>query len=277
MKPPGLLRVSAIAETTMATIVTLLSVVGLLRGAGVRMGLTSRKEALLATLDAEDREPKAPTVLAAIEALQEMAPADPVFARGDGTWRSLSRPDFPGCAGRDADGNYLFSLGRASFNMFEPGDLIIAITAIENIVNGTQWDIVVAFRCHDDESVCGFMENYGECVQDEAQDNRLQIRFKGGCMRPAPGTDLAKWDRLFQPKDVRGLSLGRRLSALVARVLLGLEKSAGGREKSFTMSRAPQGHTDVLYLDGDLRVTRGNRGSVIVAEAVAAARALSRG
>ena len=35
---------------------------------------------------------------------------------------------------------------------------------------------------------------------------------------------------------------------------------------SFEMKRCPHGYIDVLYLDEDLRITRGNRGTIVIVE-----------
>ena len=40
---------------------------------------------------------------------------------------------------------------------------------------------------------------------------------------------------------------------------------------SFAMKRSPRGYWDVLYLDEDIRITRGNRGTIIVVERVSSA------
>lgn len=50
----------------------------------------------------------------------------------DGTWLTLSKPTFSECQGRNTDGEYLYSLGRMSFDMFRPNHLKCSIRAVMN-------------------------------------------------------------------------------------------------------------------------------------------------
>jgi hypothetical protein len=45
----------------------------------------------------------------------------------NGAWVSLSRPAYSGCLGKNARGDYMYSLGKMSFNMFKPGHLKCSI------------------------------------------------------------------------------------------------------------------------------------------------------
>lgn len=53
-----------------------------------------------------------------------------------GRWRTLSRPDYPDCMGYTEDGRAMFTLGRMSFNKFQPVDTKCVIEVIENDVVG---------------------------------------------------------------------------------------------------------------------------------------------
>ena len=53
--------------------------------------------------------------------------------------------------------------------------------------------------------------------------------------------------------------------------LLGLEPVDGVRpdgSMKYSMGKSPVGFVDILYVDDELRVSRGNRGSIVVAERV---------
>ena len=50
----------------------------------------------------------------------------------DGTWLALSKPTFSECQGRNENGEYMYSLGRMSFDMFRPTQLKCSIRAIMN-------------------------------------------------------------------------------------------------------------------------------------------------
>ena len=41
----------------------------------------------------------------------------------NGTWLALSRPSYTGCLGKNEYNEYLYTLGKMSFNMFKPGHL----------------------------------------------------------------------------------------------------------------------------------------------------------
>ena len=54
--------------------------------------------------------------------------------------------------------------------------------------------------------------------------------------------------------------------------LMGLERPTGldgDGVMAYQMTKAPEGYLDVMYLDDEWRITKGNRGSIVVAERVA--------
>lgn len=53
---------------------------------------------------------------------------------GNGTWLNLSRPNYSESQGRNQYGEYLYSLGRMSFDMFRPTHLKCSIRAVMNNV-----------------------------------------------------------------------------------------------------------------------------------------------
>ena len=52
----------------------------------------------------------------------------------EGTWLTLSRPHFQECLGKNSTGDYMYTLGRMSFDMFYPADLVCSIQGIFNHV-----------------------------------------------------------------------------------------------------------------------------------------------
>ena len=50
----------------------------------------------------------------------------------EGQWFTLTKPTYQDCLGFNDDGNPLYHLGRMSFEMFMPGDLVCAIQAVFN-------------------------------------------------------------------------------------------------------------------------------------------------
>lgn len=58
----------------------------------------------------------------------------------DGTWLTLSKPTYPDCKGTNRNGDYLFSLGRMSFDMFRPTGLVCSIQGVFNTVSELEGD-----------------------------------------------------------------------------------------------------------------------------------------
>lgn len=54
----------------------------------------------------------------------------------EGEWLTLSRPNFPNCLGQNVDGDFLYTLGRMSFDMFRPANLRCSIK--KTVVNTTE-------------------------------------------------------------------------------------------------------------------------------------------
>ena len=52
----------------------------------------------------------------------------------DGTWLTLSKPTFSECLGRNAKGQYMYTLGRLSFDMFRPTNLKCSIQGTFNTI-----------------------------------------------------------------------------------------------------------------------------------------------
>jgi hypothetical protein len=66
----------------------------------------------------------------------ETATAAPATAApADGTWIALSKPTFTECHGRNDRGQYLYTLGRLSFDMFRPTSLLCSLRGVFNTVS----------------------------------------------------------------------------------------------------------------------------------------------
>ena len=53
----------------------------------------------------------------------------------DGTWLTLSKPTFSECQGRNENGEYMYTLGRMTFDMFRPNKLKCSIRAVMNNIS----------------------------------------------------------------------------------------------------------------------------------------------
>lgn len=67
----------------------------------------------------------------------------PSAATVEGTWLSLSRPDYTHCLGKNDKQHYLYTLGRLSFDMFRPTGLRCSIQGEFNTVNVLEGDDIL--------------------------------------------------------------------------------------------------------------------------------------
>lgn len=116
--------------------------------------------------------------------------------------------------------------------------------------------------------------------------DRLGVSFRGGSLAPtyAVRSDpdlMALWNQVFdhaysKAEDERSLmsAVLQYVFKKVFQLSTPTDEDLEDNEKhavSFAMKRSPRGYLDVLYLDEDIRITRGNRGTIIVVERVTSA------
>ncbi|MDZ7957531.1 MAG: PAP/fibrillin family protein [Aulosira sp. DedQUE10] len=237
------------------------------------------KTALRQALAASGGNTKDKEVIAAIENLQSLNPTAAPAHSGtllDSNWLLISAPNFP--EGEQlVDGSFTYTLGRLAFNMFQPTGLKVAIQRVLQPVfllkNGTQrsHDIVVEFTTID-ESVLklnGIVRNQGVC--QPFNDTALQVKFTGGILTPQYTQNIEDWKAIFgnQQRSSR-IGFKENLMSGFLRLMFGLVPPQGMNldtgEIAFTMRRSPKGRLEILYLDEELRITRGERGTVLVSE-----------
>jgi hypothetical protein len=218
-------------------------------------------------------------VAAAIEKLVSLNPtAAPAHSEElmDGQWLLINAPNFPN-GERRADGKYVYTLGRLAFNMFQPTSLKLVIDRVLQPVipigNGQQrtHDIIVEFTTVDENTptLQGITHNLGVC--EPISDNTLQVQFTGGTLAPKEQQEMAAWTAIFgdQSKPSKR-SLKERLMSSILRIMFGIVPPQGMDRQtgqiSFKMRKSPKGKLQLLYLDEELRITRGERGTVLVCE-----------
>lgn len=248
----------------------------------LRNSETSRnalKGDLRAALASHHGDPRHPVVTKIIENLATLNPT-PIPTQNsqllDGNWQLISAPIFPD-GRRLADGTYCYTLGRLAFNMFQPQDLTVVILQVfqpvlpmEKPMQRTH-DIVVNFAIvhPNTPSLRGTVRNLGICKP--ASDTVLQVQFTGGALEPAADTDLQQWSAIFEnPKALPHSSIKDWFQNQLLKLMFGLvppkemDKETGRIE--FRMRRSPKGSLTILYLDEELRITRGQRETVLVCE-----------
>jgi len=246
--------------------------------------IPAAKSAVRAALAANEGQTKAPAVAEAVDALAAMNPtASPARATElYGSWKQINSPEYPGMLGLDRDGKPQYTLGRLAFNLFEPKALVCSISDIGNPLSQREGDtdiidyaieIPIAFDAADGASVNGRLLNFAECAI--LSDDRVSVKFLGGELRPdtAEAPPPAAWTATFgDALQSAKKSVGGRITGWLMKKMMGLEPPTAMATESgvmaYSMSRAPEGWLDVIFLDDEWRITRGNRGSVVIAERV---------
>jgi hypothetical protein len=161
--------------------------------------------------------------------------------------------------------------------MFQPTSLKITLNRVLQPVvpigNDQQrtHDIIVEFTTVDENTpnLQGTVHNFGIC--EPTNDKTLQVQFTGGSLAPKDKNEIETWKAVFgdQSKSSKR-SLKEKLTASILRMLFGIvppqEMDRKTGEVSFKMKRSPKGKLEMLYLDEELRITRGERGTVLVCE-----------
>ena len=237
------------------------------------------KQALRQTLASHGGDPNHGAVSAAIDALVALNPTPSPTCQSDlweGDWLLISAPSFPH-GERQQDGTYAYTLGRLAFNMFQPKHLQVRINRVSQPIwpiektGRCTHDIVVEFQTLSDDFplLTGFVRNLGVC--EPKNDTALQVQFTGGVLEPKADTDLQIWNQAFGPQTTMlRPSLKEWGQDLFLKLMFGLVPPAGidaatGRSE-FGMKRSPKGSLEILYLDKELRITQGEKGTVLVCE-----------
>jgi len=141
------------------------------------------------------------------------------------------------------------------------------------IDNGQQrtHDIIVEFttQAKDIPPLQGIIHNFGVC--QVIDDKTLSVQFTGGALVPKHLDQMKMWQAVFgnQSKSEKR-RFKEKVMSKVANLLLGILPPQGMDHQtgkvSFTMQRSPKGRLTLLYLDEELRITRGERGTVLVCE-----------
>ncbi|HEY9625238.1 MAG TPA: PAP/fibrillin family protein [Crinalium sp.] len=241
--------------------------------------LQTAKAELRSALETYEGNPKHEAVATLIEQLAQRNPTTAPTrneALRDGEWLLISAPSFPG-GERLEDGRYRYTLGRLAFNLFQPADLKLVIDRVLQPVlpiadsHKRSHDIIVEFAIADDRypPLQGIVHNSGVC--EPLTDDLLQVQFTGGSLEPQATTDREIWQRVFgnqSPSAKRGLK--DRVTNLIFNLMFGLVPPQHMDQQTgriaFEMTRSPKGKLEILYLDEELRITRGEKGTILICE-----------
>jgi len=204
------------------------------------------------------------------------APARSKLRYGN-NWKTLSAPEWPDCIkDPDAPNEYRYTLGRMSFNMFEPKSTIVTLNYVKNIVEKIDdefdtYTIVSNITVHAANGVKlpATMKIYGKCHPQT--DDRTSVVFYSGELVKGGEVDtddsLRKvWHQTFDGQYKKAA----KKTGYISRILMGLFSMVvqltwpTDEQARFEMKRPPKGWLDILYLDEDMRITRGNKGTIVV-------------
>ena len=248
------------------------------------------KQELVATLKEHHYDTKNEQVIQAIENLSKLwkesgsdisqAPAKSDLVYGD--WKILSAPTFPDrIINEDEPDKFQYTLGRMSFNMFEPRKLVVTILhpGIQNPVhkieeedNKATYNVLNKIILHTDGGDMPaelFMEGYCTPKTDE----RLTVGFTAGTLRKTTEVEkdeklLKLWNETFDGVYVKSEAQRGYFETGMRYLMSFMMKMTWPSDESmrYEMKRVVHGFLDILYLDNDLRITRGTRGTVVIVE-----------
>jgi hypothetical protein len=164
--------------------------------------------------------------------------------------------------------------------MFEPVEILVEIERVLQpvfpVVEGNELthDIVVEFKTIEGNipELKGIVKNLAFC-SPKSQDT-LQVRFTGGELMPLETKEPSKmkeWLKVFGQKSQKSqLSLREWISSVSIKWMFGITKASDidsqTGKRAFMMKKSPKGILKILYLDDELRITRGNRETVLICQ-----------
>lgn len=220
-----------------------------------------------------------------VEAIAKLASLNPTpnpaenRALLEGNWLLINAPNFPDRL-EDEKNRYVYTLGRLAFNKFEPVNLRVAIERVYQPVFATgeeneySHDIVVEFKIVDKNfpKLQGIVKNLAVCSPINGET--VQVKFTGAELIPAADLNpqqLEQWLTLFgSERQTSQIRLFDRLKFWLVQTVLGIGKVSAidpeTGKKSFAIKKSPKGILKLLYLDEELRITKGNKETVLVCQ-----------
>lgn len=243
---------------------------------------TTAKAALKTALATHNGDTKHPVVVDAIAYLASLNPTpNPAQDRAllEGNWLLISAPNFPGRL-EDEVHRYVYTLGRLAFNKFQPVNLRVALERVSQPVfaTGTEneysHDIVVEFKIIDEDfpELKGIVKNLAVC--SSVDEDTVQVEFTGGELIPVADRNseqISQWLKIFDSEgELSQISLLDRLKFWWIETMFGIGKVSAidpnTGKQSFAIDKSPKGRLKLLYLDEELRITKGNKETVLVCQ-----------
>ena len=194
-------------------------------------------------------------------------------------------PNFPGRLPpkEDGDRRVQYTLGRLSFNTFHPNDVVCTLRGVRNVVrpkpDGTfSYDVICDTIIHlPGGDVEAEISNESYCCKDD-DSSRVHVFFTGSKLSPAGVTlkdkaKMALWSSTFNEATLKAAAakksyMGWMMDQALKRMLGMNVRLDDSNSFRLEFKKPFRGHIDVLYLDEDIRITRGNRGTLVVMERI---------
>ena len=222
---------------------------------------------------------------AVVEAISKLASLNPTSHPVEnsellqGNWLLINAPNFPDRL-EDEEDRYVYTLGRLAFNKFEPVNLRVAIERVTQPVfttgqdNEYSHDIVVEFKIIEPgfPELKGIVRNLAVC--SPVDQDTVQVRFTGGELMPLENQNpeqMKQWLNIFgSSQQTSQITLLDSLKFWFVQTIFGIGKvseiNPETGKQSFPIKKSPKGLLKLLYLDEELRITKGNRETVLVCQ-----------
>lgn len=259
------------------------------------------KDELLTLLSASNGCTEDKNIADIISKLSERNPRRKGFSELNcfpGEYHVLTIPHYPGRIKTTDERVVQYSLGRLSFDIFQPKELICTVKSVRNSVQLQQnapkvmsggnaavfsYHIICELIIHTtDGDLEATLINKGFCRESEDRERRVKVTFTGGTLVPSYVTCdndvmFSLWKKTFanayenanKERTILGWIYLFCLKLFLGLVLPTDSQNLGSSRHEnafhFEINRPPKGFIDVLYLDSDMRITKGNRGTITVA------------
>lgn len=247
--------------------------------------LEAKKKNLVKVMSENEYSTKNPLVRAAVDDLNKawlgagggsaISSADSELRYGD--WRILSAPEFPNRIEND-ENECRYTLGRLSFNLFQPQDIICTLNHVDNKVKKIDEE-TDTYNLLQDLTIHGGADGKTklpaklqvEATYSSKTDHRATIVFRAGELFKGEEVDRDPtlqnaWNETFEGAYEKS----KQETGILSRMVMGLFsyvvdlKMPTDERARFEMKRPKSGWIDYLYLDETMRVTKGNRGTIVV-------------
>ncbi|CAB9526932.1 PAP_fibrillin [Seminavis robusta] len=205
-------------------------------------------------------------------------------------------PEFPGRIKTQNKEIIQYTLGRLSFGVFQPHSLVCTIRSVRQSIRVRiatktgkfkmyEYPVMMDLTVHtpNGEDLPAVVSHDAICYECPKQPHRMKVTFKGSTLMPSRevlmneelmNVWMETFEGAYEKAALERNILSRTLRSMMAwwfqMTLPSDEEMQNTQDHSvhFEMKRAPKGHLDILYLSDTTRITKGNRGTLVVVEPV---------